>query len=271
MLENKIIIVRGGGDIASGTINRLYNMGFKVLVLEIPKPNFIRRKVCYGEAIYEKEFLLEGIISKKAENLDEIKNIWLEKKIPVYIDSDMKILEKINPLAIIDAIIAKKNLGMKKELAPITIALGPGFKAGKDADAVIETQRGHDLGRIIYNGKAKENTGIPGVIKGYGKERVIHASVSGKLKIVHDIGSIVKKDEVIAYINETPVCATLTGLIRGMIRDGSVVEKGLKIIDIDPREEELKNCYTISDKARTISGGVIEALFYLMNKLEKNN
>ena len=268
MIENKVVIVRGGGDLKFlGTINRLHNMGFKVLVLEIEKPNFIRRKVCYGQAVYEKEFLLEGIVSERADNLDEIKNIWADGRIPVYIDSQMEIVSKIKPIAVIDAIIAKKNLGMRKGIAPITIALGPGFEAGKDVDVVIETQRGHNLGRIIFEGFAAENTGVPGIIKGYGKERVIHAPASGKLKIVHDIGSIVQKDEIIAYIDSVPVYASLTGLIRGMIREGSIVEKGLKISDIDPREEELKNCYTISDKARTISGGVAEALFYLMNRL----
>ena len=266
MIENKVVIVRGGGDLASGTINRLHNMGFKVLVLEIEKPNFIRRKVCYGQAVYEKEFLLEGIVSERADNLDEIKNIWADGRIPVYIDSQMEIVSKIKPIAVIDAIIAKKNLGMRKGIAPITIALGPGFEAGKNVDVVIETQRGHNLGRIIFEGFAAENTGVPGIIKGYGKERVIHAPASGKLKIVHDIGSIVQKDEIIAYIDSVPVYASLTGLIRGMIREGSIVEKGLKISDIDPREEEIKNCYTISDKARTISGGVAEALFYLMNR-----
>lgn len=267
MFKDKIVVVRGGGDLASGTINRLHNIGFKVLVLEIPQPNFIRRKVCYGQAIYEKEFTLENVVSKKADNLDEIENIWREEKIPVYVDPEMKIVPKIKPIAVVDAIIAKKNLRMRKDIAPITIALGPGFEGGKDVDAVIETQRGHNLGRVIFNGKAAENTGVPGVIKGYGKERVIHAPASGKLKIVYDIGSVVKKYEVIAYIDSVPVYASLTGLIRGMIKDGSIVEKGLKIIDIDPREEELKNCYTISDKARTISGGVVEALFYLMNRV----
>ena len=218
MIENKVVIVRGGGDLASGTINRLHNMGFKVLVLEIEKPNFIRRKVCYGQAVYEKEFLLEGIVSERADNLDEIKNIWADGRIPVYIDSQMEIVSKIKPIAVIDAIIAKKNLGMRKGIAPITIALGPGFEAGKDVDVVIETQRGHNLGRIIFEGFAAEYTGVPGIIKGYGKERVIHAPASGKLKIVHDIGSIVQKDEIIAYIDSVPVYASLTGLIRGMIR-----------------------------------------------------
>lgn len=268
--RDKIIIVRGGGDIASGTINRLHNMGFRVLVLEISKPNFIRRKVCYGEAVYEGEFLLEGTVSKLACSLEEIYSIWEEKKIPVYIDPEMKILEKLSPDVIIDGILAKKNLGMSKELAPVTIGLGPGFEAGKNVHAVIETNRGHNLGRIIYEGKAAENTGIPGIIQGYGKERVIYASAEGILKTVHDIGDVVQKDEIIAYIGTEPVKASLTGLIRGMIRGGSFVKKGLKISDIDPREDQLENCYTISDKARTISGGAVEAVFFLLNKNNKS-
>lgn len=268
--SDKIVIVRGGGDIASGTINRLHNMGFRVLVLEIPKPNFIRRKVCYGEAVYEGEFFLEGVASKLAHSLEEIYSVWKEGKIPVYIDSEMKILEKLSPDVIIDGILAKKNLGMSKELAPVTIGLGPGFEAGKDVHAVIETNRGHNLGRVIYKGKAAENTGIPGIIQGYGRERVIYAPEEGVLKIVHDIGDIVKKDEVIAYIGNEPVKASLTGLIRGMIREGSFVKKGLKISDIDPRENQLENCYTISDKARTVSGGAAEAVFFLLNKNNKS-
>ncbi len=268
--QDKIIIVRGGGDIASGTINRLHNMGFRVLVLEISKPNFIRRKVCYGEAVYEGEFSLEGTISKLACSLEEIYSIWEEKKIPVYIDPEMKILEKLSPDVIIDGILAKKNLGMSKELAPVTIGLGPGFEAGKNVHAVIETNRGHNLGRIIYEGKAAENTGIPGIIQGYGKERVIYASAEGILKTVHDIGDVVQKDEIIAYIGTEPVKASLTGLIRGMIRGGSFVKKGLKISDIDPREDQLENCYTISDKARTVSGGAAEAVFFLLNKNNKS-
>lgn len=268
--RDKIIIVRGGGDIASGTINRLHNMGFRVLVLEISKPNFIRRKVCYGEAVYEGEFSLEGTVSKLACSLEEIYSIWEEKKIPVYIDPEMKILEKLSPDVIIDGILAKKNLGMSKELAPVTIGLGPGFEAGKNVHAVIETNRGHNLGRIIYEGKAAENTGIPGIIQGYGKERVIYASAEGILKTVQDIGDVVQKDEIIAYIGTEPVKASLTGLIRGMIRGGSFVKKGLKISDIDPREDQLENCYTISDKARTVSGGAAEAVFFLLNKNNKS-
>lgn len=259
--DEKIVVVRGGGDIASGTINRLHNMGFKVLVLEIEKPNFIRRKVCYGEAIYEKEFELEGVVSKFSISIEDIKKIWGENKVPIFIDPYMKIISKIKPDILIDAIIAKKNLGMKKDLAPLTIGLGPGFEAGKDVHIVIETNRGHNLGRIIKKGRAMENTGIPGVIAGYGKERVVYSSNQGVIKVISDIGTFVEKNEVLAYVDEIPLKAPLTGIVRGMIRDNSFVKQGLKVCDIDPRKEELENCYTISDKARTISGGVVEAIF----------
>ncbi len=263
------VVVRGGGDIASGVINRLYKMGVKVLVLEIEKPNFIRRKVCYGQAIYDKEYELEGAVSKFADSIEDIEKIWNENKIPVYIDPEMKVVDIIKPDAVIDAIIAKKNLGFKISKDYIAIALGPGFEAGKDADAVIETNRGHNLGRVIFEGKAAENTGVPGVINGFGRERVVYAPEKGILIIIKDIGSIVKKDEIIAYVDNVPVYATLSGLVRGMIRDKSFVTKGLKIGDIDPRESEYENCFTISDKARTVSGGVVEALFYLLCKKGK--
>lgn len=263
------VVVRGGGDIASGVINRLYKMGVKVLVLEIEKPNFIRRKVCYGQAIYDKEYELEGAVSKFADSIEDIEKIWNENKIPVYIDPEMKVVDIIKPDAVVDAIIAKKNLGFKISKDYITIALGPGFEAGKDADVVIETNRGHNLGRVIFEGKAAENTGVPGVINGFGRERVVYAPEKGILTIIKDIGSIVKKDEIIAYVDNIPVYATLSGLVRGMIRDKSFVTKGLKIGDIDPRESEYENCFTISDKARTVSGGVVEALFYLLCKKGK--
>ena len=148
-------------------------------------------------------------------------------------------------------------------MAPITIALGPGFIAGKDVNVVIETMRGHKLGRTIYQGAALKNTGIPGIIKGYGKERVIHSPVAGTVKHVKHLTDIVKKGEVIAYVDQTPIYATMDGLLRGLIKEGFVVTKGFKMADIDPREDEYENCFTISDKARCIAGGVIEAIFYL--------
>jgi xanthine dehydrogenase accessory factor len=175
------------------------------------------------------------------------------------------------PLAVVDAIIAKKNIGMHKDMAPITVALGPGFEAGRDVHAVVETMRGHNLGKVLYSGAAMANTGVPGVIKGYGRERVIHSPAQGVLKNVKHITDTVKTGEVIAVIeNEngvTEVKATLDGILRGLIRDGYPVTKGFKIADIDPRAEEYENCFTISDKARCIAGGVLEAIMHLKGKL----
>ena len=275
----ELIIIRGGGDLASGVIQKFHRAGFDVLVLEIEKPNFIRRKVCYGAAIYEGEVMLEGSISKYAGNILEndlfsnIESILNDKMIPVIVDSQLEILDIIKNrysseykvIAVIDSIIAKKNLGMKQELAPITVALGPGFFAGKDVDIVIETMRGHDLGRLIFQGEALPNTGVPGLVGGEAELRVVHSPCEGILTIVKDIGDLVNQGDVIAKIGTEEVKATITGLIRGMITNGLYIKKGLKIADIDPRKAEYKNCFTISDKARTLGGSTLEAVLYMRN------
>ncbi|MFT5874410.1 MAG: xanthine dehydrogenase accessory factor [Clostridium sp.] len=260
---NDIVIVRGGGDLASGTIQKLYRSGFRVLVLEVAKPTSIRRSVSYSEAVYEKEVEIEGITAVHVGCLSEIENAWNSKKIPLIIDEEGEYIKSMKPKILVDAILAKKNLGTTIYMADITIAIGPGFTAGKDVDIVIETKRGHNLGRLIFTGQAIENTGIPGNVMGYSKERVIHSDSAGVMKNIVDIGAMVQKDEVIAYIGENPVKATMSGLLRGILRDGSTVPVGFKIADIDPRTSEKMNCYTISDKARNIAGGVLEAILYL--------
>ena len=180
-------------------------------------------------------------------------------------------IDYFTPLAVVDAILAKKNLGTRRDLAPVTVALGPGFTAGVDVDAVVETKRGHNLGRVLYAGAAAPNTGIPGIIGGYGKERVIHSPAAGILRNVAKITDTVEKGQIIALVEteqgEVPVYATLTGLLRGLIRDGYPVPVGFKIADIDPRLDEYDNCFTISDKARCIAGGVLEAVLHLRSKL----
>ena len=260
---NDIVIVRGGGDLASGTIQKLHRSGFRVLVLEVAKPTAIRRSVSFSEAVYEREVEVEGIIAVHVYSLSEVENAWSNKKIPVIIDEEGKYIEKIKPKIVVDAIIAKKNMGTTKNMADITIAIGPGFTAGKDVDVVIETTRGHNLGRLIFHGQAAKNTGIPGNIMGYSKERVIHSTCDGIMRNILDIGDVVEKDEVIAYIGENQIKATISGLLRGIIRSESTVKEGFKIADIDPRVSEKMNCYTISDKARNIAGGVLEAILYL--------
>lgn len=270
-MEN-LIIVRGGGDIATGTIYKLYQCGFKVLILEIENPSAIRRNVAFSEAVYQGWQKVEDVTCFLAENLEEAQKWLQEGKLVMLIDPEGTCIQKLKPLAVVDGILAKENLGTNRAMAPITIALGPGFAAESDVDAVVETMRGHSLGRVIYHGKAIENTGVPGVIAGYAAERVIHSPGKGIMRNVKKITDTVKQGEILAWIeNEKeriPVKATIDGLLRGLIRDGYPVTKGFKIADIDPRIQEYDNCFTISDKARCIAGGVLEALLHL--KCERN-
>lgn len=267
-MNPEYIVVRGGGDIASGTIQKLYRSGFKVVVLEVEKPTAIRRNVAFSDAIYNGETEVEGIKAIKVSSIDEIKEAHKNKFIPIIVDENASIIKELKPLAVIDAILAKKNLGTNKEMAPITIALGPGFEAGVDVDVVIETMRGHNLGRLIFSGFAKPNTGVPGEIGGFSKERVIYSEANGKIKNISKIGDIVEKNQVLAYIGDIEVLAPISGLLRGIIKDGTEVSKGLKIGDVDPRLKEVENYTTISDKARNIGGGVLEALLIMRNVKE---
>lgn len=260
------VIVRGGGDIATGTIHRLHQCGYQVLVLETESPTAIRRTVSFCEAIYDGETEVGNVAAVHVRTIDQCEQVWLAGNVAVFIDIKAECIKKLRPIAVVDAILAKKNYGTSMAMAPVTIALGPGFHAAKDVHAVIETARGHNLGRVIYQGKAMPNTGIPGAIQGFRRERVIYANTSGPLTIVHNIGSRVKTGEPIAMIGNIPVKAPIDGLVRGMIRDNFQVHQGLKIADIDPRIEEQDNCYTISDKARCISGGVIEALLFFSKR-----
>ncbi len=257
----QLIIVKGAGDIASGIIHKLNKCGFKILALELEKPSAIRRHVSFSTSVYKGECFVEDT---KAIYIDAIEKIdYEDDNVYVFSCTDLDMLKTLNRVAFIDATLCKKNTGTTIDLAEIVIGVGPGFEANVDCHAVIETSRGHNLGRIIYEGKAKENTGIPGNIGGYTTQRVVYAEHSGTLKIVSDISSLVKKGDIIATIDDNNVYATIDGVLRGMIEDGFVVKKGLKIADIDPRELEKNNCFTISDKARCIAGGVLEAVLFL--------
>ena len=267
------ILVRGGGDIATGTILRLHRCGFRVVVTECSNPSAIRRKAALCEAVFLGEYTVEGITCRKVNNLREAEAISDSGQIPLLIDETLTCLPSFGPAAIVDAILAKRNLGTSRSMAPITVGLGPGFTAGQDVDAVVETMRGHHLGRVILKGTAIPNTGIPGLIGGFSKERVIHAPASGAMGFATDekgekvdIGSVVRKGQTIAMVGSIPVIATLDGVLRGLIREGYPVKKGLKIADIDPRMEQVAFCDTVSDKARAVGGGSLEALLYLANR-----
>ena len=265
-MEN-LVIVRGGGDIATGTIYKLYQCGFRVLVLEIANPSAIRRNVAFSEAVYNGTQRVENLTCYLAKTVDEAVSMLEEGKLVMLFDPKGESIDRLNPMAVVDGILAKKNLGTHKDMAPVTVALGPGFTAGEDVDAVIETKRGHNLGRVLWHGSAASNTGIPGIINGYGKERVIRCPADGILRNIKEITDVVEKDECIAVVENnqgrTPVLATMDGLLRGLIRDGYPVTTGFKIADIDPRADEYSNCFTISDKARCIAGGVLEAIMQM--------
>ena len=266
-----LIIVRGGGDLATGTIYKLKKSGFPVLILEAANPSAIRRNVAFCEAVYQRMQTVEDMTCYLAESAEQAEQFLTEGKLTALVDPMGASIGKLKPLAVVDAILAKKNLGTNRSMAPITVALGPGFVAGEDADAVIETKRGHNLGRVLWHGSAAPNTGIPGIIGGFGKERVIHCPATGILRNVKSITDTVSKGDVIAVVEtengDVPVNATLDGILRGLIRDGYPVTTGFKIADIDPRADEYNNCFTISDKARCIAGGVLEAILQRKEEL----
>lgn len=265
-----LIIIRGGGDLATGVAESLYLAGFKILILDIEKPSSIRRTVCFSEAIYDGKTKVEGIECQRVFSKEEMQFCWDKKIIPIIVDESGEIIKELKPDVVVDSIIAKKNLGTNRNMAPITIALGDGFEAGKDVDIVIETMRGHNLGRIITKGSALKNTGIPGEIRGVSKDRVIYSPEEGKFFAIKKIGDIVKKDETIGFVDNIEVKGKISGILRGTIRDGYLVKKGMKIGDIDPRLEEKENCFTISDKARALGGAVLKAILYKMMEEKKD-
>jgi len=258
----KTVIVRGGGDIATGVVQKLHRAGLNVLILESEKPTAIRRSVALCEAVYDGIKTVEDITCKKIESLDELNECYSKGVVPLLIDPNGRSINELKPTAVIDAIIAKRNLGTNKNMAAITIALGPGFIAGEDVHAVIETKRGHDLGRILLKGQAEDNTGEPGEVAGESTRRVVYAPVAGIARHMKSIGDIVKQGDALLTISTTTeVTATIDGLLRGLIREGIEVSEGLKIADIDPRTDI--DYQTISDKARCIGGAVLEAYYYL--------
>jgi len=265
-MDEVIVLIRGAGEMASGVAHRLHRSHFNVCMLEIPHPIAVRREVSFCEAIYEGEKEVEGVRSKFISRPEEIHSVWQEEKIPVLVDPDgEKTRRFIKPDVLVDAIMAKKNLGTHIKKAPLVIGLGPGFCAEKDVHIVIETNRGHDLGRLILKGTAEPDTGIPGNIGGYTVERVLRTMKRGVFHPQKGIGDRVNKGSVVAVVDDFPVMAKISGIVRGLIREGVEVKKGMKVGDIDPRGKR-ESCFTISDKARAIGGGVLEAILYWFNK-----
>jgi xanthine dehydrogenase accessory factor len=265
ILSDLIILIRGGGELASGVAHRLVHSHFNVCLTEIPHPEAVRRGVAFCEAVYEGEKEVEGVVARFISSPADIFQVWEEVKIPVLIDPEFTVQDILKPDVLVDAILAKKNLGTKISDASLVIGLGPGFEAGKDVHIVIETNRGHNLGRVILQGEAEASTGIPGVIAGVSAERVFRAPKAGRFSTNKQIGDHVQAGEVVAFVNGSPIQALVDGVIRGLLRNGAEVRKGMKSGDVDPRG--IKDyCYTISDKARAIAGGVLEAILSNFNR-----
>jgi xanthine dehydrogenase accessory factor len=265
-MDELVVLIRGAGEMASGVAHRLHQSHFKVCMLEIPHPIAVRREVSFCEAVYEGKKEVEGVLAKLIFTPEEIQSVWKEDKIPLLIDPEGKEARSFLTFdVLIDAIMAKKNLGTEIKDASFVIGLGPGFTAGKDVHIVIETNRGHHLGKMILNGTAEPDTGIPGEIGGYTVERVLRTMKKGVFHPHKSIGDRVNKGSVVAVVDDFPVIAQVSGVVRGLLRDGVGVKKGMKVGDIDPRgKREL--CFTISEKARAIGGGVLEAILYRFNR-----
>ncbi len=265
-MDELIVLIRGGGEVASGVAHRLHQAHFKICLTEISRPLAVRREVAFSEAIYEGEKEVEGVRAKLISKPEEIESLWKKGDIPILVDpAGKKTRTFLKPDVLVDAIMAKRNLGTQIQDAPLVIGLGPGFRTGENVHIVVETNRGHRLGKMILNGTAEPDTGIPGEIGGYTMERVLRAMKKGIFLPQKSIGDRVNKGAVAAVVDDFPIIAKISGIIRGLLREGVEVKKGMKVGDIDPRGKK-QSCFTVSDKARAIGGGVLEAILYKFNK-----
>jgi xanthine dehydrogenase accessory factor len=265
-IRDTVVLVRGAGEQATGVAYRLFKAGFKLCFTEIAEPLAVRREVSFCEAVYDGEKTVEGVTAKKIAGAADIAAVWREGKIPLLVDPENRVREVLKPQVVVDAILAKRNVGTAITDAPLVIGLGPGFTAGKDVNIVIETNRGHDLGRLIFAGEAEPNTGVPGDIAGYGIERVLRAPADGIFHNVRAIGDRVNVGDIIAEVEGKPIRTVIDGVVRGLLREGIQVTEGLKAGDVDPRAKR-EACFTISDKARALGGAALEAVLFQLPKV----
>lgn len=257
-----LVLIRGAGDLASGIALRLHHAGLRLVMLDLEKPTAIRRTVCFSQALLFGSWRVEDVTAVRAGTEAEVEAALEAGLIPVLADPDCVCLSWLRPDALVDAILAKRNLGTKIDDAPVVIGVGPGFTAGQDCHCVIETMRGHTLGRCIYTGSAIPNTNIPGLIGGYAGERVLRAPDTGVFHSCAEIGAHVQAGDAVGTVNGLPMRCTVSGVLRGLLADGTPVTRGMKSGDVDPRDEE-SYCHTVSDKALAIGGGVLEAILHL--------
>ncbi|MBP1749382.1 MAG: selenium-dependent molybdenum hydroxylase system protein, YqeB family [Deltaproteobacteria bacterium] len=260
-ITDAAVVIKGAGEMASGVAHRLYRAGVKrIVMLEVEKPLCVRRFVSFCEAVHDGTADVENVRARLADGVSDLASIWQAGEIAVIVDPEWKTIMNLSPDIVIDAIMAKRNLGTRRNEAAFVVGIGPDFVAPRDVHAVIESNRGHDLGRVIYDGSAEPYTGMPGEIKGIAKERVLRAPNAGQVKHVHRLGDDVRKGDLVLYVDDVPVYAPFDGILRGLIRE-MIVDKGEKVGDVDPRAKK-DYCFTISEKARGIAGGVLEAVFH---------
>ncbi len=262
-MNDVMIVVKGAGDLASGVALRLFRSGFPLIMTEIPQPTVVRRTVSFADAVWTGAASVEGIEARRATDASAATSLLQEGRIPILVDPAADVVKTVRPKVVVDAIMAKVNVGTRLSDAPIVVALGPGFTAGVDAHAVVETNRGHNLGRVIWRGAAEPNTGVPGPIGGYTTERVLRAPADGKVRACKSIGDTVEEGAIIATVGDQPVVAPFKGVLRGLINGQVDVTRGMKIGDVDPRAVP-EHCFTVSDKALAIGGGVLEAILSLL-------
>src|SRR5438132_528721 len=266
-MDQGLVALKGAGDLATGVIHRLSRAGFAVMATELPQPTVLRRTVAFAEAVALGEMTVEGITACRASSPGEIQAALARGLVPLAVDPKGTMLRQMQPRVLVEATLSKYNSGITMDDAPLVIALGPGYEAGKDVHAVIETNRGHNLGRVYLQGSAEPNTGVPGTIGGYTGERLLRAPCAGRLYGVRHIGDQVQVGEMVAIVKSgedaSPIIAAISGILRGLVRDDLVVSAGMKVGDIDPRAIR-EHCFTISDKSRAVGGGVLEAILYLL-------
>ncbi|MEZ4766817.1 MAG: selenium-dependent molybdenum cofactor biosynthesis protein YqeB [Caldilineales bacterium] len=260
MFENVLVLIRGAGDLASGVAWRLQRCGFPVVMTELPQPLVVRRTVAFAEAVYSGETFVQGTHARRVESAGEARHLAAHGIIPVLVDPAAACRTELQPAVMVDAIMAKRNIGATAiDDAPLVIALGPGFTAGLDCHAVVETNRGHDLGRVLWQGPPEPDTRLPGEVGGYRGARVLRAPADGRVHGHVPIGSVVDEGQIIAHVDGIPISAPFGGVLRGLVHPDAPVYTGAKIGDLDARAEP-RYCFTISDKSLAVAGGVLEAI-----------
>jgi len=261
--DRPLALVKGAGDLATGVALRLHRSGFAVVMTELTQPTVVRRTVAFADAMYRERTTVEGVVAVRADDASMIPELLETDAIPVLCDPEASVRRLIRPALLVDAIVAKRNLGTRMTDAPAVVALGPGFIAGRDVHAVVETRRGHTLGRVITEGEALPNTGVPGEVGGFTRERLLRAPCAGRFRSVREIGDRVSAGEIVGYVSDSPVGSQLDGILRGLLHADLEVTEGFKLGDVDPRATK-EHCFLVSDKALAIAGGVLEAACALL-------